>query len=561
MPDRDKTKDALLCELESLKKRAAQADALQQRMQVLEKDYQSLKNSCRERTQSLERECTFRDEALEALKLAQVIIDRSPVILFRREAGGNHRLLYVSDNIIQFGYSPEDFYAGRIHFRDILHPDDFKSMQADLDDYAAKDVESYTQSYRILTKSGEVRWVEDQTSVVRDAQGHKRYNQGIVVDVTARKLAEEKLRRSEEKFRRIVETTGEGFLMMDDNLTIHYANEAYCRMLGYRPAEILGKRPYDLATEEFRHFMRVNHQRFLSMDSRKMEGSLRAKSGRSVPVLIHGNTLRDSRGRKLGNIAFVTDLTEQKKALELAGRVQRSLVPSHAPQIPGLDIAGRSDSCDEVGGDYFDFLTGPPNGRNPLKIVVGDISGHGVDAALLMTTARAFIRSRASQKQRAAHIVSSMNRDLALDLSDSGHFMTLFYIEVDPDTGSVRWVRAGHDPAVVYDPVSDRFDQLSGLGGIPLGIDASFTYNDDTRRHIAPGTVIALGTDGIWEARNPDGAFFGKERFRGVIRENAGQPAAVILDTVFAAVKTFSEGVPAEDDITLVIIKIDPAAA
>ena len=95
-------------------------------------------------------------------------------------------------------------------------------------------------------------------------------------------------------------------------------------------------------------------------------------------------------------MAFVVDLTEQKKALDLAGIVQKSMIPSSAPQIDGLDIAGRSDSCDEVGGDYFDFLYGQEYSDESIKVVVGDIAGHGVDAALLMTSARAFIRSRAS---------------------------------------------------------------------------------------------------------------------------------------------------------------------
>ena len=202
--------------------------------------------------------------------------------------------------------------------------------------FAEADVEEYTQSYRILTRSGEVRWVEDQTSVVRDARGRKIYNQGIMVDVTPRRLAEEELRKSEEKFRRIVETAGEGFVLMDDHLRIVEVNDSYCRMLGYRREEILGKTTFDLATDEFRQFITGSRERLLAMDYRTFEGALVAKDGRRVPVLIHGNTLRDATGGKIGNAAFVADLTEQKKALVLAGKVQKSLIPAKAPEIKGL---------------------------------------------------------------------------------------------------------------------------------------------------------------------------------------------------------------------------------
>jgi sigma-B regulation protein RsbU (phosphoserine phosphatase) len=175
--------------------------------------------------------------------------------------------------------------------------------------------------------------------------------------------------------------------------------------VGYRRDEILGKTPPDFATDKFRRFIAESRERLLAMDYRTFEGTMVAKDGRHVPVLIHGNTLRDGKGAKIGNAAFVTDLTEQKKALELAGKVQKNLIPATAPEIKGLDIAGRSDPCQEVGGDYFDFLYGPEYPAGTLRVVVGDISGHGVDAALLMTTARAFIRMRAAQPGEPAQVV------------------------------------------------------------------------------------------------------------------------------------------------------------
>jgi len=554
-PDRRKTKSELTAELVKLRRQAVQAKKLRQNFKDLKAEFKALETRCDAQTRTLRLECTLRDQTEEALRLAETIIAQSPVVLFRRLAGEKPTLVYVSSNISQFGYSVEEFLQGSIRFSQIVHPDDRDRLIKEIKQFAEADVEEYTQSYRILTRSGEVRWVEDKTSVVRDEAGQKVYNQGIMVDVTPRRRAEEELRKSEEKFRRIVETAGEGFVLMDDHLRIVEVNDSYCRMLGYRREELLGKTTFDLATDEFRQFIAGSRDRLLAMDYRKFEGSLVAKDGRRVPVLIHGNTLRNDDGGKIGNAAFVVDLTEHKKALELAGKVQRSLIPARPPSIAGLDLAGRTDSCQEVGGDYFDFLYGPDFPSGNLRVAVGDISGHGVDAALLMTTARAFTRTRAVQPAGPSVVVANINRDLALDMGDSGSFMTLFYMEIDPVGRTARWVRAGHEPALLYCPVRDRFEELAGIG-LPLGVDKDAGYAEQTLPILHPGTLLALGTDGIWEARDPEGRFFGKERFRDILRREAAASAQDMVTAVFEEIGRFCRGMPYQDDVTLVVIKI-----
>jgi sigma-B regulation protein RsbU (phosphoserine phosphatase) len=187
---------------------------------------------------------------------------------------------------------------------------------------------------------------------------------------------------------------------------------------------------------------------------------------------------------------------------------------------------------------------------------VGDVSGHGVDAALLMTTARAFIRMRATQPAAPARVVSLTNRDLVLDMGDSGNFMTLFYMEIDPRSRTARWVRAGHEPALLYCPVRDQFEELTGSGA-PLGVDPDFDFAEQKLPALHPGTILAVGTDGIWEARDSDGRFFGKERFRDVIRRQAAGSAQDLLTAVFDEVGGFCRGMPSQDDITLVVAKIE----
>ena len=522
----------------------------------LMRELKALKKQFEAHTTSFERECRERGRTEEKLRLAQVIIDKSPVILFRRVAGDKPRLVYVSDNICQMGYTAQEFLEEKIYFKDIVHPDDSERLGEEIKQYAEEDAEEYTQFYRMMTKDGQVRWVEDQTSVVRDDQGNKIFNQGLLVDITSRKLAEEEVRKSEEKFRRIVETAGEGFILMDEDLKITDVNDAYCHMLGYSRAEILGKTPLDLASDEFRQFMMANREEILAKEYREFEGTVVAKDGRHVPILIHGNTLRDDQGEVIGNMAFVTDMTEHKKALALAGEVQKSLLPQSKPDVPGLDIAGRNVSCDEIGGDYFDFLWRRENPDGPFTVVVGDITGHGVDSALLMTSARAFLRMRASQPGTMSEIITAMNRHLTRDVLETSRFMTLFYLTVDLQKDHIDWVRAGHDPAILYDPQQDTFEDLKG-SGVALGVNDAFEYAENHRKGLTNGQIIAIGTDGIWEAFNKKGAMFGKQRFKDIIRQNAKAGADDILNAVYHEINQFAEGQKSEDDITLVIVKVN----
>jgi sigma-B regulation protein RsbU (phosphoserine phosphatase) len=244
-----------------------------------------------------------------------------------------------------------------------------------------------------------------------------------------------------------------------------------------------------------------------------------------------------------------------RQSLEVAMEVQRNLLPRHSPQIPGLDIAGKSVYCDQTGGDYYDFIEFSQTGDTRLQVAVGDVSGHGISSALLMTSARAVLRQRAAMPGDIASVLSDTNLQLTRDVEDSGRFVTMFYSEIDLKNRQLRWIRAGHDPALVYDSIADNFDELIGRG-LPLGVTQMAEYNARVQK-IKAGQIYVIGTDGIWESRSPDGDMFGKNRFRDIIRENAHQPAQKITDAVFDAVSAFRQSVKQEDDITLVIIKIE----
>lgn len=252
--------------------------------------------------------------------------------------------------------------------------------------------------------------------------------------------------------------------------------------------------------------------------------------------------------------AGLREREKMRQSLALAREVQQNLLPRCAPQSVGLDIAGRSIYCDQTGGDYFDFLEVEPPG-DKIGLVVGDVSGHGVPSALLMATARALMRQRSFLPGSPAQVVGDVNRHLSRDVEDSGQFMTLFYLVIDPVHRSLTWVRAGHEPAVLYDPLRDVFEELRG-DGVALGVDETWTYREEHRSGLLKGQVILIGTDGIWESRNSEGRMFGKEALLDLIRKNAASSAEVIMGAVIDSLKRFQQSVEPEDDVTLVVVKM-----
>jgi serine phosphatase RsbU (regulator of sigma subunit) len=242
-------------------------------------------------------------------------------------------------------------------------------------------------------------------------------------------------------------------------------------------------------------------------------------------------------------------------SLSLAMEVQQNLLPNTDPKIAGLDISGKSAYCDETGGDYYDFLDVGDSGDGKIGIVVGDVSEHGIPSALLMATVRAHIRQRCSSYGNIDHVVADVNRKLAQDVKESGRFMTLFYAEIDRPKSIIRWVNAGHDPAIVFDPLKNTFEELNGGSNLALGVMEDSKYTE-AQREIAPGQIMVIATDGIWEARNADGEMFGKDRLNKVIRENASATAGEIQTAVFESVRRFRKDARLEDDMTLVAVKI-----
>uniref|UniRef100_I2Q715 Serine phosphatase RsbU, regulator of sigma subunit n=1 Tax=Desulfovibrio sp. U5L TaxID=596152 RepID=I2Q715_9BACT len=243
-----------------------------------------------------------------------------------------------------------------------------------------------------------------------------------------------------------------------------------------------------------------------------------------------------------------------KNDMTLAMEVQQNLLPGRPPALAGLDIAALSLYCDETGGDYFDFLEFNQDDAAHADIVVGDVTGHGVSAALFMATGRALLRGRAMDHPGPGALLTEVNGLLCQDTHLTGRFITLFFLRLDRSANELVWCRAGHDPGLLYDPATDGFEQLMG-SGIPLGAFADWTYEEERRPWLAPGQALVLYTDGIHEARSKKDVMYGKERMEEVVRREAGGAASAIINALVADLREFKDGLPLEDDVTLVVIK------
>ena len=242
---------------------------------------------------------------------------------------------------------------------------------------------------------------------------------------------------------------------------------------------------------------------------------------------------------------------EMKRSLALAREIQQMLLPTVAPRLQGFDIAGQTRYCDETGGDYFDFIN---LGPRRLGLAVGDVTGHGIGAALLMAAARGVLRSQAARSGLAMdQLFSDLNRHLVADTADS-LFMTLFYGIIDSESRIFHWISAGHGPVLHFNRQSGKFAELPSTG-IPLGIMVDTSFAAAGPRILHRGDILLVGTDGIWETENADGELFGIGRLQDTVAGVAEKTAMEVLAAVMSSVAVFRGETSPQDDLTLIVVK------
>jgi sigma-B regulation protein RsbU (phosphoserine phosphatase) len=238
------------------------------------------------------------------------------------------------------------------------------------------------------------------------------------------------------------------------------------------------------------------------------------------------------------------------RELEIAREVQHRLFPSHPPHIPGLDISAYCRPAHFVGGDYYDFLSRPDSG---LWFTVGDVSGKGISAAVLMASLQASLRSQINGRpDSVADVVSELNHSLCLSFGLE-RYTTLFCARLDPMDWTMTYVNAGHvQPRLLRS--SGEMDYLD-CGGVPVGLFDSATYQHAQVR-LRPGDVLACFSDGITEATNRNGQILGESEIKKVLRDNRHRSSAELVQKVVQGVDDHIENGEQTDDITIVIVRV-----
>jgi phosphoserine phosphatase RsbU/P len=251
----------------------------------------------------------------------------------------------------------------------------------------------------------------------------------------------------------------------------------------------------------------------------------------------------------------LAERVHMKRSLEVAKVVQQDLLPKANPQMRHFEIGATCVYCDQTGGDYYDFINFGESDPDKLGIALGDVSGHGIGAALLMASARGIFRNSARHYHtRLMDLFSHSNQQLVQD-SAADKFITLFYGILDDSDQSLIWASGGHDPALWYHQDADTFEELPNTGP-PVGLFEDVSFSQLGPIHLLPGDMLVVGTDGIWEAQNENKEMFGKDRFWELIREHRHVNAQALADKVAQVVTAYIQPRPADDDVTLLVVKV-----
>ncbi len=237
-----------------------------------------------------------------------------------------------------------------------------------------------------------------------------------------------------------------------------------------------------------------------------------------------------------------------ERELELATEIQQSFQPSAPPVMAGYEFQGISFSCYEIGGDYYDFIS---RHDGKMLIALGDVSGKGTAAALLMSSLHAAIHGQVAAKSSRAESVTSVKQYFS-ENTPANRFVTLFIAELDPAAGTFKYINAGHNPPLIG-RIDGKVEQLES-GGFPLGIMPMAEY-EIGETQLQSGEALVIYSDGVNEAANLKGEEFGMERLSQVVSKNLTASASGLRDKVESALSSFTQTAPAGDDITLVIVK------
>lgn len=254
------------------------------------------------------------------------------------------------------------------------------------------------------------------------------------------------------------------------------------------------------------------------------------------------------------NSQLVEELKESeriKRDMEIAQRIQTSLLPKEPPPFKGVELVGRCVPAKNVGGDYYDFFN---ISEDELGIVIADVSGHSVGAALVMAATRTVLRSEVFQNSDPSVVLAGTSAVMYGDLAAAELFITMFYMRYNGKTGVLTYANGGHNLPFIY-RVEDGQCITIDADGMLLGVLEDVHFDQD-RVNLNTGDILVLYTDGVTEAANSAGEQFGEDRLYRIVQQNSGMTAQGLLDEIYRHVYQHSGDVAQYDDITMVVMKV-----
>ncbi len=418
------------------------------------------------------------------------------------------------------------------------------------------------------TRNGEKRSLLLSVLTVHRAQGD-----GIICiaqDTVELNAARRALIESEQRFKHVADMTGEWLWEQDLSGRYTYSSSAVEEILGLKPEQIIGKRYMDLFADcawseflpelnqpdtKFSPFYRVlNHYRHINggqvicestgMPVSDPSGNLIKWRGVDRDVTAHRQAEEENRDAQL-------KLAIANNEMKIARKIQESLLPSVPLIGSGVCVQGYCLPATQVGGDYFDYFC---RDSSTVDVVIADVSGHAVGPALFMVEARSALRTQAQMTSEPDETLFMMNRFLYEDLSQSDHFISMFYLQYSSDIGQLSYANAGHNLPLLLRKGAASCAQLDA-DGLVLGVQDLVCF-DCQKTSVIPGDRVFLYTDGVTEAQSPDGELYGIERLCRLISTSAALSVDDLIKRCIHELKNFRNKESFEDDLTIVVLEV-----
>jgi PAS domain S-box-containing protein len=494
-----------------------------------------------------------------------------------------------------FGYRAEEVVGKNVSI--LMPPPDRERHDGYLREYVETGWASGAQERSLLTGNAQIVRPERETVAVRKDgtrfpvrllvsevdTGRERFFVGMLSDLSDRKRLEREVADRAAFQEALLQSIPYPMFVVDASGQFLSCNAPHAQTFGMTSAALRGKTIRDLpylALEDREQLFRDTQEVIRDGGRYSHELTVTDTAGEPHVAIFSADGFRTSAGGPGGLIGLLVDITDQKRTaaalkiakenaerahaiiesqkrrmqdeLDVGRHIQMSMVPGRFPVLAGAELWGTLRPAREVGGDFYDFFMPSPD---ELWLCIGDVSGKGVPAALLMAVTKTLIKSFATQERAPADVLRRVNEELSRE-NENAMFVTAFLARLNLVSGGLRYTNAGHNPPLVR-RAGGTVERYATRHGVALGAAEGASYGESSAT-LLPGDTLLLYTDGVSEALDAGGGFFTEARLQEVVRQTPAGSARTLATAVVAAVDIFADGAEQADDITLLSLRYGP---